>query len=113
MVILTLPDDVVPASMLVDRVSYISLGVGVYQNYLKPFVVATGLLDDMTACCPLWRPLICTLCPVADRPTAPSLVRGRLEEERNIGISRSSNRSSGLNHWERHLVVVEIAPSAT
>ena len=80
MAILTLPDDVVPASMLVDGVSFVFLlGSRVYKNYFKPFVVAVWLLEDMSACnvgitSQLRRYLICARCNVADSSTTITLV---------------------------------------
>ena len=71
---LILSDDVVPASMLMYRVSYTSIGVGVYQNYFKPFADCLWLLENMTAVCKLHLPLICTHCHVTDSSTAASLV---------------------------------------
>ena len=39
---LTLSDDVIPASMLVNGVGYTSIGVGIDQNYFKPFSHCDG-----------------------------------------------------------------------
>ena len=77
---LTLSNDVVPASMLVNGVSYLSwfTWVGIDKNYFKPFANCLWLLKDMTARCRLLgtceRSMICTHCPVADSSTTTSLV---------------------------------------
>ena len=48
---------------------------------------------------------------VTDRPAPIVLVCGRLEEEGNLLVAGRSHRARGLNCWEGHLVVVEVAPS--
>jgi len=50
---LPLSDHVVPASMLVNRMSYFGVGVGVDKDYFKPFFGRIWLLKDMTARCRL------------------------------------------------------------